>query len=1019
MNDILSEKEYQHFIMQKLHDENGYVIRSYRDGTNQPPNYDARFAMDRELFFQFLEKTQPEALAALRKVYKEQTEDTIIGVLNREVTQKRGSLVHSLKHGIQVGNQKLDLMYTKPASNRNPKLTKLYEQSIFSVMEEVWADEQERIDLVIFLNGIAIISFELKCNLAGQSYHDAIKQYRTQRDPKNRLFLFKAGCLVNFAMDLREVYMATRLSGPSTYFLPFNRGKGHGHARGAGNDIDPETGLGVTYMWKDILQKDTILNLISKYIFVEVKEKEDAVTGKKKRSETLIFPRYHQLECVRNLLLDVKENGSSRNYLIEHSAGSGKTNSITWLAHQLASLHDDRDQIIFDNVIIVTDRVIVDRQLQRAVLALDHKDGFIQVMDDSCTSADLERAVQGHTKIIGTTIQKFPYIVNAVRNLKKKHFAVIIDEAHSSTAGKDMAAVMQALGSGEEEEEEGSVDDLISKEIASSGKPDNVSFFAFTATPKPTTLLLFGTLNPQGQYEAFHLYSMKQAIEEGFILDVLSNYVTYKTFYEINKTIQDDPEYVTSAAKAKINRFARLHPTNIAQRIEIIIEHFRTSVMDELGGEAKAMVVTSSRLEAVRYKKAFEEYIQRKGYTDIKALVAFSGKVKNQGKEYSEAGMNGIPESRTAEVFDTKEYQVLLVANKYQTGFDQPKLCAMYILKKLQGVNAVQTLSRLNRICPPYDKKIFILDFVNTYEDIQKAFAPYYEATILSNSVTPQQIYDLSVDLDSYYILDPDDIEKFNALLYSADGSARKVDAGGKRKMLYYLQRAKGMWDAKKPVEREEIRMKIKRFIRFYEFILLVTCFADVELHKKYRFLSYLLPMLEPEQGKGFNLDDKIKAFNFVQKKTGEHKDEKPTGSPLVKLPTAENFGLTESKKEKLSSIIASINARMGTSFDADVATKSILQIRDLLAKSPKLKKTAMNNTENNFALAYSSSVDDALLDGLSQNEDFYSMLLNNPDLKKEVLGMFSHEIYQELRGEKAENIPMAAEDRKIEYVTH
>ena len=991
MNDILSEKAYQKFILDRLKNS-GYVIRP-------AAKYDRRYAMDRELFFQFLERTQPKAMEALRKIHKDDTEATILNSLNMAINQKRGSLIHSLKQGLMVGNQHLDLLYTKPATTFNKPLLKLYEENIFSVMEEVWADDEERIDLVIFLNGMAIISFELKSNLAGQSCQDAMAQYRYDRDPKNRLFLFKAGCLVNFAMDLEEVYMATRLSGKSTFFLPFNKGKGQGISRGAGNDIDPDTGLGVSYMWEDILQKDTLLDLITKFIFVEIHEKTDPLTGKTKKSETLIFPRYHQLDCVRNLLKDVKENGSSQNYLIEHSAGSGKTNSITWLAHQLVSLYDDGNKVVFDNILVITDRVIVDRQLQQALLSLEHKDGLIQVMGDDCTSADLRKAIESKTKIIGTTIQKFPYIVDAVRGLKDKKFAVIIDEAHSSTSGKDMSAVMKSLSSSTVDEE-CDVDDRISQEITRSGKPENVSFFAFTATPKPTTLALFGRLNVQGQREPFHLYSMKQAIEEGFILDVLSNYVTYQTFYQLNKTIKDDPVYKTSAAKSKISRFVRLHPTNIAQRIEIILEHFRSTIQNELGGEAKAMVVTGSRLEAVRYKKAFETYIKRKGYEDLHALVAFSGKVKERGTEYTETGLNGFSERQTARKFDTPHYQVLLVANKYQTGFDQPKLCAMYILKKLRGVNAVQTLSRLNRICPPYDKQICILDFVNNYEDMQKAFAPYYEATLLSNTVTPDQIYDLSLELDGYYILDPDDIEKFNELFYTIYGKQRNVDTKKKQRMVYYLERAKSRWKDKEERDQKECRQKIRAFLRFYEFILLVTCFEDVELHKKYRFLSYLYPMLDMAQGPGFNLDDKIKAFNFAQKKTGEHQKERIIASPIIKLPSAEVFGLSKDKEEKLSEIIRDINNRLGKDYDDDVTVKSMLQIKDLLLKSDKLKISAMNNTEKDFQLAYDDSIDDALVDGLSQNQDFYSLLLNNADIKKEVLGIFMDEVYHELRGD-------------------
>ena len=997
MNDILSEKEYQHFILGKLRDA-GYLVRD-------ASHYDRRYAMDPELFFRFLEETQPDTLAELRKTYKDKTEATILNYYNQEVQKKGGSLILTLKHGLRsLAGHRLDLLYTKPATSYNPELTKQYERNIFSVMEEVWADDAERVDLVVFLNGIAILSFELKSNLAGQSVEDAIYQYRHDRDPKNRLFLFKAGCLVNFAMDLYAVDMATQLAGEATYFLPFNRGKGEGIARGAGNDIDPIAGLGVSYMWEDILQKDTLLELISKFLYVEVKEKKDAVTGRRKKRETLIFPRYHQLDCVRRLLADVREHGSARSYLIEHSAGSGKTNSITWLAHRLSSLHDAEDHQIFDNIIIVTDRVVVDRQLQRAVLALEHKDGLIAVMREKCTSADLARALGGNTKIIGTTIQKFPYIVDAVTGLREKHFAVIIDEAHSSTAGKEMAAVTRTLGAGGDADgEEDDAADRIEREMHQHGKPANVSFFAFTATPKPTTLLLFGTLNEHGQHVPFHVYSMKQAIEEGFILDVLASYTTYQTFYELEKAIEDDPQYKTSEARRKMHRFAMLHDTNIAQRIQIIIEHFRTSVRQELGGEAKAMVVTGSRAEAVKYKQAFERYIHEKGYHDVRALVAFSGKVTVKGQEYTETGINGFPESKTADRFDTRDYQVLLVANKYQTGFDQPKLCAMYILKKLKGVNAVQTLSRLNRICPPFDKKIFVLDFVNTYEEMEKAFAPFYATTILGNSITPESIYNLVDKIAGYFLLDPDDVEKFNAILYAASGDAKKVDAQGRRTMLTLLGRAKQRVDALPEPQQREAAVTLRHFVRFYEYLLLVSALDDAELHKKYRFISYLLAMLNVRHpGGGFDLAGKIRASNFVQKKTAEHKEEPHTAKPVVKLPEADTLGLTEAKVERLSKIIEDINARMGAHYQSDVAVKAALQVRDLMLKSEKLRVSARHNSERDFTFAFNDSLDNALIEGLAQNRDFFTLLLENPDVKQEVMGIFVDEVYRRLRGDSA-----------------
>lgn len=990
MNEILTEKQYQHFIMDYLKNNNGYVVRKDKE-------YDRLHAMDREMLFKFLNDTQPDEMEALRKIYKHDLEETLVNYINEEITKARSSLLYVIKHGIEISNIKLDLMYTKPATDFNKELVEKYEKNVFSVMEEVWASDKERIDLVIFLNGLAIMTFELKCNVAGQSYEDAIYQYRTERNPKTRLFLFKAGALVNFAMDLEQVYMTTKLEKDATFFLPFNMGNGEGVNAGAGNPIF-EDKYSVFYMWEDVLTKDSILEIISKFMFIEVKEKEDEATGKKKIKENIIFPRFHQRDVLHKILADVYENGSTQNYLIQHSAGSGKTNSIAWLAYRLSSLHDADNKIIYDNIIIVTDRVVVDRQLQSAIMGMEHKSGLIKVMDDKCNSSDLAIALDGNTKIIATTIQKFPYIVDDVANLKNKKFAVIIDEAHSSTAGKDMAAVTMTLSSGEVSIDESTTEDLIVEEIAKHGKQENVSVFAFTATPKQTTIQLFGKVNKKGQREAFHIYSMKQAIEEGFILDVLQNYTTYKTYYQINKEIAEDPKCKTNSAKRQIARFVELHETNIAQRIEVIVEHFRTTVMDELGGTAKAMVITNSRESAVKYRQAFEDYITKKGYNNIRALVAFSGKVtlKDDEKEYTEAGLNGFGEDKLAAEFDKDDYKVLLVANKYQTGFDQPKLCAMYILKRLRGVNAVQTLSRLNRIYPPYDKKTFILDFVNNYEDIEKAFSKYYTVTFLSNSVRPASIYDIEAKLDGYYVIDPIDMEDANDVIYSD-----KIIAKDKKRLIYLFQKTKKNIDKLDINEQKEVILTMRKFVRFYEFLLQATCFKDVELHKKYRYVSLLLAYVNIKHpGGGFNLDGKISASDFVQKNKGTHQSNLKS-DPVTKLPSADYFVLTEEKEEKLSHIIAEINSGAGKNYNNDVAIKAMLQIKDIMMDSDALKMAAKNNTEKNFEFAYFDTIDEALIQGLEQNQDFFSLLLSNEEMKRNVLGIFAEEIYNSLKNAK------------------
>lgn len=971
MNDILSEKAYQHFIMNKLV-KNGYIIRKDAD-------YDRAFAMDRELFFRFLHDTQPDAMAALRKQYQEKTEEFIIQQFNATVTKQHGNLLHTLKYGLQFPSRHLDLMYTKPATTFNQRLLQLYGKNIFSVAEEVRADKTQRIDLVIFLNGIAIMSFELKSNAAGQSCADAIEQYQNDRDPKNRLFLFNAGCLVHFAMDLEQVYMTTKLAGESTRFLPFNKGRGQGKNSGAGNEINPKTGLGVEYMWDDILQKDTVLELLAKFLFVDA-------------NGALIFPRYHQLDCIRRVATDVTQNGAGYKYLIQHSAGSGKTNTITWLAHRLASLHDAQNRQIFDTILIVTDRVIVDRQLQRAVQSIAHQAGLIRVMDDACSSADLADALQGNTKIIGTTIQKFPYIVDMVTHLKQKHFAVLIDEAHSSTAGKDMAAVAQSLSSGDDLDAD--VQDRIQSELKRRDKAKNVSFFAFTATPKPTTLQLFGRCNAQGVYEAFHLYSMKQAIEEGFILDVLAHYVTYQTFYTLHKAAADDPEYKTSEAKRKIHRFAMLQDSNITQRIQIIVEHFRTTVMSELGGNAKGMVITSSRSEAVKYKQAFDAYVQQKGYADMNALVAFSGKMEIHGTMYTESGMNGFSEKRTADMFNTKAYRILFVANKYQTGFDQPKLCAMYIMKKLQGVNAVQTLSRLNRTYSSYDKRTVVLDFANTYEDIQQAFAPYYETTLLVNEMTPKTLYQILQTIEAYHIMEPDDIDAFNGLFY------KKQDAVP-NKRLYYLEKTKQNIEALDTPIQNEVIAQCKKFCRVYEFLQLLGCIREKTAHTMYRFISALIPLMTSKHAaSSLDLRGKITVTHVVNEQIGQYTHQQVIAKPAIKISdTMSRKGQTE-KKEKLSQIIETINQTMGKQYERDETIQSVLQIQDMLRKSSILKTAARNNTERDFAKTFYRDTDELLIRHIEQNEDFFGLLLENEAIKKQVLGIFVNEIYREFHGE-------------------
>lgn len=976
--------EYQKFIIEYLVEENGYIKRSSKD-------FNPIYAMDQECLFDFLYTTQQEKMENLEKIYKNNLRDILINFINTKITNKENSLINVLKHGVEIDNIHLDLMYTKPATSFNKELIKKYESNIFSVAEEVYASKSERIDLVIFLNGFAIMSFELKSNPQGQSYEDAIYQYRTDRNPNDRLFMFKSGCLVNFAMDLEEVYMTTKLTGEDTVFLPFNMGSGEGILSGSGNPIF-EDKLSVSYMWEDILKKDSILELINKFIFIDVGEKKNELTGKIEKKENLIFPRYHQRDAVHKLLDDVLINKTSNNYLIQHSAGSGKTNTIAWLAYRLSSLHDESNEIIFDTIIVLTDRIVVDRQLQKAIMNMEHKSGFIKVMDDECNSHDLASALSSNTKIIVTTIQKFPYIVNNVDNINHKKFAVIIDEAHSSTAGKDMIAVTKTLGL------DSSIDytpeEIIVEEIKHHGKQPNVSMFAFTATPKSTTLDLFGKTNENGGKEAFHMYSMKQAIDEGFILDVLSNYITYGTYFQLNKVIEEDPDCPTSETKRQIAKYIELNDENIAQRTEVIVEHFKNNVMGELGGKAKAMVVTSSRKVAVKYFFAFKKYIEDNKY-NMEPIVAFSGDVSIDDKEYTESKINGFSEKELPVQFNKDSYHFLIVANKYQTGFDQPKLCAMYIMKKLDGVNAVQTLSRLNRTCLPFDKTTFILDFKNSYKDIKNAFSVYYDKTVLSETVNPKGIKDINNEIDGYGVIHSDDVNAVNDFFYK-----NELTFEDKQKVISIFQRSKKRLEDYSIDEQNEFILKMRSFVRLYEFLLQATNFEDIELHKKYNFILYFSSYVSIKRpGNGFNLEGKITASNFSQRETGAYKKDKQKSNPFIKTLTTGTGRMNEDKESKLSEILDDINARTGKKFNNDTI-KSVDVILNLLMESEELKVAARNNTEPDFEFKFWEVLSDLLIDNLDEDEEFFSLLLNNDEMRKEVFGIYVNDIYVILRDE-------------------
>lgn len=984
--------DFQQWIIKDLKEKNGYIQRD-------AAQYDPRLAMDVELLWDFLTETQEETMDYL---LKKLNKDTIINLINKEIV--KGGFLFALKEGVFIENKQLRLLYRKPATSFNEKAVKQYHANRLSVIEEVVYEESDRIDLVIFINGLALFAIELKFNPSGQSVQDAIKQLKG-RNAKNRLFRFEQGVLASFAVDTLEVYMTTQLKGQETYFLPFNMGKGQGIDMGSGNPHNPD-GVDTEYLWLDVMTKDSILQLIESFIFFEIDNKDP-------KKKTLIFPRYHQRRAVSRLLEDMRSNHTESNYLIQHSAGSGKTNTIAWLAHSLVSLHDEENNNIVDTVLIVTDRIVVDRQLQDAVKQIDHKNGVVKVMGDRETSSDLADAIAGNTKIIATTIHKFAQINQSdwmsVGNTANKKFAILIDEAHSSTTGSYMSSVSQVLTETDiengtiEELQEVTAADAIEREIARTGKQANVSIIAFTATPKATTLQLFGTTQPDGSKAPFDVYSMKQAIEEGFILDVLNNYTTYKTYYRLNKAVEEDPELKTTIAKRKIAKFVELSDENIDQKVEIIMDHFIShDIMAELGGQGKAMIVTSGREAAVKYQLAFKKYFKEHSITSIGTMIAFSGKVNYLGSEYSESAMNGFKEDDLKDNFNTDDYQVLIVANKYQTGFNQPKLVAMYVDKKLRNVAAVQTLSRLNRIFRGYNKKTFILDFKNTYDDIRAAFAPYYRETILADTITPSDILDLDRKIDEYSILDNSVVHEFNQFLYQEKRSSRE-----KQKMVALLN--KGYDRIKRFDEKEQlsIRRVIRSFIRMYTFLIQATAYQNEMLHERYNYLQSLVKMIDVRLGgNDFTIADKIVVDYMKHKQTGYFTSSPELeNDPELKLPKPNLTSITDEQEKRLSEILEEINEQLDLNIDPEVGISGAVSIRELLKKNARLKQSAHVNSREDFKFAFEEEIDNALTEGYSQSQDLFGALLNNEAFKKRMANIFLNDVYKSLKEETLENI--------------
>lgn len=952
-------------------------------------------AIDVEELFAFLEDTQEKRMRTLEKSYGSSYKEEVLKRIKDQL--HRQGLVECLRKGIKDRGVTLLLAYNKPPTDMNKTLNEQYAKNRFNVARQVYYSDKHNnsLDMVLFLNGMPLVVMELKNPLTNQTVEHAMKQLKTDRDPREQLFKFNERVAVYFAVDPDEVFMTTKLDKGKTYFLPFNKGNNGGK----GNPLTYGANYRTHYLWEEILAPDSLLDILYRFIFIkkdDIKDSNGETIGER---QMLIFPRFHQLDVVRKLEADVGKKLVGHNYLIQHSAGSGKTNSISWLSHRLAKLHNENNESIFSSVIVITDRRVLDKQLQDAVYQLEHKAGMVEPIDKD--SEQLARAINNETRIIITTLQKFPFILEKVAGLNRKKYAVIIDEAHSSQGGKASTALTNVLSDKtleaayEEdriaEENLDDVDEKIVEAIMKSGKQDNVSFFAFTATPKPKTLEKFGTVGVDGKPVAFHQYVMRQAIEEGFILDVLENYTTYKTFWKIAKTVDDDPEVSQKQATKKLAQYVSLHPHSIAQKTEIIIEHYRNFVQRKIGGRAKAMVVTASRLHAVRYKIAFDKYINEMGYDDLKTVVAFSGTVKDGEINYTESEMNQFSEKELPEKFNSDEYKVLLVAEKYQTGFDEPLLHTMYVDKPLSGIKAVQTLSRLNRTCPGKDDT-FVLDFVNDPEDMKASFQPYYESTSLSEITDPNILYDMQAELEPYQVFTEEEVKKVNEL--EVMGGVKK-STKAQAELNAVLD--KGVERFKKLSGEEQFAFKqvATKFTRTYGFVLQVVTFIDLDLHKLYIYLTYLLRKLPRGAGdRDVYLADDVALEYYRNQKVFEGSIElEKTGGVELDPQKHGTGGAPEDEKVRLSSILEKLNERFGTQFtETDLLSRE--QVKEDMLNDEDIRQKAKNNTKENFKFAFEKTFMDFVIDRMSSNQEFFMKILENDEFKTVIMEDMMNEVY-------------------------
>jgi len=966
----------------------------YTKGTD---TYDAKLGLYVNTLIDFIQRTQPNEWARFENMNKTDPVRKFCIAFNNACDAD--GLLKVLRQGFKHRGITFRVCYFKPESHLNQTAAAQYAKNVFNCNRQWYysADTKNSVDMVIVLNGIPVFAFELKNQYTGQNVDNAKRQWMYDRDPREVCFQFNKRILGYFCVDHTEAWMTTKLDGKDTFFLPFNQGSnGAGHDGGKGNPANPD-GYPTAYLWENVFNRESMMDILQKFIMLQ---------GRK-----LIFPRYHQLDVVRKLLADVRQNGAGVNYLIQHSAGSGKSNSIAWTAYRLASLHDENNKAVFSSVIVVTDRTVLDAQLQATISSFDHTLGSVETIGEDKSSKDLRDAINSGIRIIVTTLQKFPVIYQEVDAAHGRNYAVIVDEAHSSQTGNSALKLKAALADTEEAlreyaevegkaEQELDPDDKLMREMIVHGKHKNLSFFAFTATPKDKTLELFGTEYPDGSFHPFHIYSMRQAIEEGFILDVLQNYMTYSTCFRIAKTTEANPDVHASRAAKIIRKYQELHPYNISQKAQIIVETFRETTRHKIGGKGKMMVVTSSRLAAVRYFHEVKRYIEEQHYDDIDILIAFSGAVQDGEVEYTEPMLNTrkdgthIAETQLKAEFHTN-FNVLIVAEKYQTGFDEPLLHTMIVDKKLKSVKAVQTLSRLNRTCPG-KTDTFVLDFVNTKEDILDAFQPFYQETFLQEEVNVDLMYQTQSELRGFAIYTDEDIEAFSKEYFRSGAQ----DAKAMGRMTSALKPVADRYNLKTQNERYQFRRLLRSLIKWYSYISQVVRMFDKDMHKEFVFCSYLIGLLPPEPVEDFDLEGKLKLEYYKLKKTfdGAIPLEEAKG---VYEPHTKKGAMGMDPKEPLDEIIAKINEKFKGDFTpADRVLLTALRAK--LMEDDKLAAMARTAdpqifAESIFPKAFSTAAQDSYM----ESQDTYATLFEDQHKYNAIMSALAEVIYSEMRKKK------------------